>query len=148
MPLKTTPDEASSINLTPMIDVVFLLVIFFMVATKFTEVERSIDIELPTTAQAGDATPPPEPRTVAVYPDGRVQLDGQPVTLAQLTAQLREATDESSDVQVVIEGDARCPFQHVAAAMAACREARVAELSVPVELAAAGSGGAATSGRR
>ncbi len=139
MPLKTTPDETTSVNLTPMIDVVFLLVIFFMVATKFTEVERSIDIELPTTAQAGEATPPAKPRTVSVFADGHVELDKQSVTLDQLTQQLSQATAQSDDVQVVIEGDARCPFQHIAAAMAACREARVAELSVPVELAAAAS---------
>lgn len=138
MPLKTTQDESAGVNLTPMIDVVFLLVIFFMVATEFTELERSIDLQLPTAAEAGDATPPPEPSVVAVFEDGRVELDGRTVSLTELTKQLREATAESGDVQVVIHGDARCDFQHVAAALAACREGRVSELGITVEIAAAG----------
>ena len=54
------------INMTPMIDVVFLLIIFFMVATKFTELERNIDLEVPQVAAAGDTQSPPQPRTVAV----------------------------------------------------------------------------------
>lgn len=135
MPLKTTQDETLSVNLTPMIDVVFLLVIFFMVATKFTEVERNIELELPSTAQAGETTPPPDPKTVAVFADGHVELDNQAVSLQELTAQLKQATTASDDVQVVIHGDSRCPFQHVAAALAACREANVSELGVTVELA-------------
>ncbi|MEM8865839.1 MAG: biopolymer transporter ExbD [Planctomycetota bacterium] len=138
MPLKTTADETTGINLTPMIDVVFLLVIFFMVATKFTESQRNIELQLPTTAEAGDATPPPKPRIVAVFEDGHVELDGQVVSLASLTEELREATQQSDDVQVVIHGDARCDFQHVAATLAACREGRVSELGITVEIAASG----------
>lgn len=138
MPLKTTNDEELSVNLTPMIDVVFLLVIFFMVATKFTELERSIELELPTAAAAGDATPPPAPKVVAVFADGHIELDNQEVSLQQLTSQLRTATSETDDVQVVINGDARCKFQDVAATLAACREARVSELGITVEIAAAG----------
>ncbi|MEM6798296.1 MAG: biopolymer transporter ExbD [Planctomycetota bacterium] len=138
MPLKTTQDDTAGINLTPMIDVVFLLVIFFMVATKFTERERSIDLELPSTAAAGDTAPPPSPRVVAVFEGGEIELDGERVSLGGLTARLREATTESDDVQVVIHGDARCDFQYVAAALAACREGRVQELGITVEIAAAG----------
>lgn len=138
MPLKVTQDESFGVNLTPMIDVVFLLVIFFMVATKFTERERSIDLQLPTAAEAGESTPPPEPSIVAVFEDGHVELDGVEVTLRELTDQLRQATSESDDVQVVIHGDGRSDFQHVAAALAACREGRVSELGITVEIAACG----------
>lgn len=138
MPLKTTNDEQLSVNLTPMIDVVFLLVIFFMVATKFTELERSIELELPTASAAGDATPPPSPKVVAVFADGHIELDNQPVSLNELQRELRAATSATDDVQVVINGDARCKFQDVAATLAACREAHVAELGITVEIAAAG----------
>lgn len=47
MPLKTHTDEQPSLNLTSMIDVVFLLIIFFMVGTKFTELERKIGLQVP-----------------------------------------------------------------------------------------------------
>ena len=138
MPLKTTPDEAVGVNLTPMIDVVFLLVIFFMVATKFREQERNIELELPTATAAGDSTPPPDPQVVAIFADGHIELDSQVVSLDELTTQLRQSTAQSDDVQVVIHGDAHCHFQHIAAALAACREARVSDLGITVEIAAAG----------
>lgn len=138
MPLKITHDENLSLNLTPMIDVVFLLVIFFMVATKFTERERSIDLELPQVPSAGVAASPPAPKEVSVTADGGVLLDGESVSLAGLTSQLTTAVSESPEVQVVINGDARAAFQHIAAALAACREANVSELGITVEIAASG----------
>ena len=63
MALKTHFDETPNVNLTPMIDIVFLLIIFFMVGTKFTELERQLQLELPdlggrstqsTTGEPGD----------------------------------------------------------------------------------------------
>ena len=47
MPLKTHQDEMPAINLTPMIDIVFNLIIFFMVSTRFTEIERKVDLSVP-----------------------------------------------------------------------------------------------------
>ena len=52
MPLKTDTIEEPNLNLTPMIDIVFLLIIFFMVGTRFTEMERQYDIRLPTVSEA------------------------------------------------------------------------------------------------
>ncbi|TWT67750.1 Biopolymer transport protein ExbD [Posidoniimonas polymericola] len=140
MPLKVTQDENLNLNLTPMIDVVFLLVIFFMVATKFSESERNIELELPQVAAAGDAAAPAKPRNITVTADGATLLDGVEVTLGKLTSTLAEAVRTTSDVQVVINGDARTPFQAVAAALAACREARVEDLGITVELAAKAGG--------
>lgn len=137
MPLKTSHDENLSLNLTPMIDVVFLLVIFFMVATKFTELERHIDLELPQVPTAGASAAPQSPRVVTVNASGQVLLDGQGVSLDELTTNLAAAVSRSTDVQVVINGDARTAFQDIAAALAACRAANVSELGITVEIAAA-----------
>ena len=56
MPLKTHMDEAPTLNLTSMIDIVFLLIIFFMVGTKFTELERKIGLHVPQVTDAGALT--------------------------------------------------------------------------------------------
>ena len=137
MPLKVQRDEQAQINLTPMIDVVFLLIIFFMVATKFTEVERNIELKLPQVAEDGTSTPPNRPLVVVVSADGTVRLDSDIVSLAALTDELSQATRQSADVQVVVHGDAHCDFQHVAAAMAACRAGGVTQLGITVEAATA-----------
>jgi biopolymer transport protein ExbD len=137
MPLKTTQDDQIQLNLTPMIDVVFLLIIFFMVATKFTELERNIELELPQVASAGEAATPKAPLAVTVFADGRIELDGQHVDRAGLVAQLAAARQSSPDVEVVLHGDASCPFQHVADTLAACHDAQVTQIGITVELATA-----------
>ena len=134
MPLKTQHDEQPHLNLTPMIDVVFLLIIFFMVATRFSELERNIELEVPQVASAGSARTPPTPRTVGVFADGHMELNGHTLTASELSDRLTTARSTEPDLQVVIRGDARCEFQHIASAMGACRDAGVSELGVTVRI--------------
>ena len=138
MPLKLQSHDRTALDLTPMIDVVFLLIIFFMVATKFSELERDIDLQLPEVAPATPMTSMPTLREVSIQANGQTQLDGQPVTLNQLTARLDAAHRECPALGVVIRGDAACPFQHVAAALAACKDAHISELGITVRIAGKG----------
>jgi biopolymer transport protein ExbD len=137
MPLKTQTDELPALNLTPMIDVVFLLIIFFMAASKFAEVEADLDLQLPEVAAAAPMTSAPKQRTVSVKRDGQVVLDGTAVSLEELTSKLSAAQREFPALSVVIRGDAACAFQHIAAALAACKDANIAELGITVKLAQA-----------
>ena len=138
MPLKLQQDEIPAINLTSMIDVLFLLIIFFMVATKFDEMERNIDVSVPQVAQAGEEVPPKQPLVVSVTSDGHLQLDGAKVTSEELISRLAAARTPLTEPTVVIHGDAACPFQHVATALWACRQAGVAELGITVRIAGDG----------
>jgi biopolymer transport protein ExbD len=135
MPLKTQHDDRVQLDLTSMIDVVFLLIIFFMVATKFTELEHDIGLQLPEVNAATPSTSAPKQKVVKVHDDGRATLDGQEVKLDELTTQLTLACRDYPQLSVVIHGDAACPFQHVAAVLAACKEAHVAELGITVRIA-------------
>jgi biopolymer transport protein ExbD len=135
MPIRTQRDEQPSLNLTPMIDVVFLLIIFFMVGTKFTELERKIKLEVPEVSDSGALTSAPEKKVINVYHDGSITIDRQVVTLLQLTELLRIAGAEYQDLGVLIRGDAEGPFQNVASVLGACRQAGVAEMGISVRLA-------------
>ncbi len=135
MPLKTQQDEQPVLNLTPMIDVVFLLIIFFMVATKFSERERDIELELPEVAAASALTSAPKQREVTVYSEGKIELDGESVSLSELTSTLTAAKRDYPNTSVVIRGDASCAFQHVAATLAACKDANISDLGITVRIA-------------
>jgi biopolymer transport protein ExbD len=140
MPLKTQHDDQPTLNLTPMIDVVFLLIIFFMVATSFTEMERDIELELPEVAAASALTAAPKQRVVTVEAEGTIRLDGEPLSLAELTRRLSASRVEYPALSVVIRGDAACAFQHVAASLAACKEAKISDLGITVRVAQAAGG--------
>jgi len=135
MPLKTRRDEQPSLNLTPMIDVVFLLIIFFMVGTKFTELERKIALQVPQVRHASALTPAPEKKVVKVYRDGQIILDRRQVTLKELTKHLAAARSQYKDLGVLIRGDAASSFQRVADVLSACKEAGIAELGISVRIA-------------
>jgi biopolymer transport protein ExbD len=141
MPLKLQHDEMPALNLTSMIDVLFLLIIFFMVATKFDEMERNIEVAVPQVAAAGEDMPPPQPLIVTVTADGRLDLDGKAVTETELSSRLAAARTPLTEPTVVIHGDAKCAFQHVAAALGACRQAGITELGITVRIAGANSTG-------
>ena len=137
MPLKTHMDEQPTLNLTPMIDIIFLLIIFFMVGTKFSELERKIGLEVPSVADGGALTAAPAKRVVNVYSDGSLTLDRMPVTIEQLTDTLSAAGRQYSDLGVLIRGDATGQFQRVAEVLNACKQAGIVELGISVRLASA-----------
>ncbi len=139
MPLKTQHDDAPALNLTSMIDVLFLLIIFFMVATKFDEMERNIDVAVPEVSQADDGGSPPRSLVVTVLAGGQMELDGAPVTFDELTARLAAARTPLTEPSVVIRGDGQCAFQHVASALAACQQAGISDLGITVRIAGIGS---------
>lgn len=140
MPLKLQHDEMPALNLTSMIDVLFLLIIFFMVATKFDEMERNIEVAVPQVAQAGEDAPPKQPLIVSVLADGKMSLDGKDVSESELTSKLAAARTPLTEPTVVIHGDAKCAFQHVATALGACRQAGISELGITVRIAGASTG--------
>ena len=136
MPLKTHVDEEPTMNLVSMIDVVLLLLIFFMVGTKFAEMERTVDLEVPEVADAGALTSAPAKRVVNVFRDGHVSLDGEDVAdLGELTGRLAAAREQYADLGVVVRGDGSGPFQHVAEVLNACKQAGISELAIAVRLA-------------
>ena len=101
MKFKRQTSDDTSVNLTPLIDVVFLLLIFFMVSTTFTR-ESHLEIVLPE-ANAEPAEVQAEQVDVVIGADGSISVNGRP--LVNNDAQtLRRA------VQKVSEGDSQLPF--------------------------------------
>ena len=117
MPLKTQKDDQTEINLTPMIDIVFLLIIFFMVGSRFSDLsqaERDISLKVPQVQNAQALTSSPEKRIVNVYKDGKITLDQQHVSLAELETQLATAREQYQKLGVVVRGDRTSKFERVA----------------------------------
>ncbi len=134
MPLKTTPDEPPTINMIPMIDMMFNLIIFFLVGTEFATLERNITLRVPEVVDKGALTTAPERRVVNVFRDGTVTLDEKQVTLDQLTKRLAAARAQYSDLGVLVRGDGQVVFQRVAEVLNACKQAGIQELGITVRL--------------
>jgi biopolymer transport protein ExbD len=132
MPLRTHLDEQPTLNLTSMIDVLFLLIMFFMVGTKFTELEKKIGLKVPQVSDAGALTSAPEKKVVNVYRDGQITLDREAVSLDELSRKLSAARSQYADLGVLVRGDGDGTFQTVADVLTAVRKAGITELGVAV----------------
>jgi biopolymer transport protein ExbD len=135
MPLKTTRDDMPSVNLTPMIDIVFLLIIFFMVGTQFTDPEQHLKVNLPEVNAVRPKTAAPEKKVVSVFPDGRIVLDREEVSPQQLTQRLQVALAEYPDLGVIVRGDARANMQQAVTVMEACNDAGISKMRISVQTA-------------
>jgi biopolymer transport protein ExbD len=132
MPLKTHLDDEPTLNLTAMLDVMFLLIIFFMLGTRFVDDERKIGLKVPEVSDRGALTPAPARRTVNVYRDGVVTLDQKPVTLKELAAELTAARRQYNDLGVLVRGDADDKYQRIVAVLNACKQAGIQNLGIAV----------------
>ena len=125
--------EEININLTPLIDVVFLLLIFFMITTTFTK-ESHLSIRLPESS-SDSASVPQEIETldVVVGVDGQYSVNGQPlVTSDALTLKraLLKLAGEQRDQPFIITADANASHQSVVTVMDVAGQLGFAQLSI------------------
>ena len=130
MPLKIAGIEEPSLNLTPMIDIVFLLIIFFMVGAQFTDADRSFQVNLPTVTETSALTALPDPAIVTVTADGSLLLDGQPSTPQLLVETLTAMKQNYPKQAVLIRGDGQADYQAVMDVLAACKRAGITGISL------------------
>src|SRR5688500_473452 len=98
-------DDVRGIDLTPMIDMVFLLLIFFLAATTFARDEVEVDLRLPSAKSGVQGTKGGRQLVVNVFADGRMVVDGRPVTLEALRQKLQAAAARDKNQAVLVRGD-------------------------------------------
>jgi biopolymer transport protein ExbD len=132
MPLKTDTLEEPQLNLTPMIDVVFLLIIFFMVGARFTEEahDQQFDIELPSASPIQAMSRQPDPLVISVARDGKTTINRKDVSPEQLLTELTSAKAAYADQTVLIRGDGNGDYQAVVDVMNACHQAKIKKFSL------------------
>ena len=119
------------LELTPMIDVVFLLMIFFLVASKLDEADRFIDVVLPKASAAKPLTSRPREFLVNIDREGNYFVGARPVALAELQTLLKQAAVDNPKRQtVIVRADENVAHKFVVAAMNACVEAGIEDYQV------------------
>ena len=107
--------EEVQINLTPLIDVVFLLLIFFMVSTTFKQT-TDLTIDLPTASSDAPSLQSQQPVEVTITQDGQFSINGQTLInerVATLVQGLTETFNGQLDRPLIITADAKAPYELV-----------------------------------
>ena len=121
-------------NMTPMIDIVFLLIIFFLVSSHLARQETQLELDLPEAA-TGEPTQEDQVRRVVVNvlpearPEGRIQVGGQTISAGQLDELVRyersQAERQKEVLEVRIRSDRHVPYRVIEPIMLACARAGV-----------------------
>lgn len=114
MHVQTETKPYDSINVTPMLDLAYVLLVIFIIMTTATVQGLSINLPKPSNKPSLDKK---EVKIIQVLPDGSLRLNGAGVTARDLEAQLLAAKARDPEVPVVLKGDARAAYKSVVAVL-------------------------------
>lgn len=126
-----------SIDLTPIIDMVFLLLIFFLVATTFHQTEREMQVALPAATSAGPISATLREIIVNVDAEGRIIVNGRTIDVQELRSLIERAVAGNPQQKVTVRGDRRTAYVNVIRVLDVCKGSGVQEPyldTVPGEL--------------
>ena len=124
MRLEDDQDKDGGINLMPLVDVVFLLLIFFLAATTFATEEVELDLCLPE-AKSGEAGKSDQQLIINVSVDGTLTMSGRPVTMEALRQKLVAAVARNKEQAVLVRGDKAAQFGVGLQVLDTCRLAKI-----------------------
>jgi len=125
---------SGALSLTPLIDVLFLLLIFFIVATRFSKEETELDVELPSASQALPLTSQPAELVINIDGGGNFYIDGkfrQPEEIERLLQ--TSARNNPLTQTVVIRADKTADWQHVSTAFDLCKKVGIYEYTAVMD---------------
>jgi len=123
MRIHRPPQEVEvGISMTPIIDMVFLLLIFFLVATKFADIERDVRVKPPSSRHARPVTEVPQEIVVNVTRDGRFLVSGRERRIEDVDRILKTAVADNPQQAVVIRGDRSALLDHAVTVLDVCEK--------------------------
>ena len=120
-------DTSTHVDFVPMVDVLFNLLIFFLLATSLKQAEREMHIALPAARAPGPISAALREIVINVDPQGRAIVAGKPVAAEELKQMIENAVGENPQQKVSIRGDRRAPYEHIVAVLDICKGSGVQE---------------------
>ncbi|MFN6969462.1 MAG: ExbD/TolR family protein [Rheinheimera sp.] len=126
-------DEEAAVDLTPMLDVVFIMLIFFIVTTSFVK-EAGIDVNKPKAAQAQKK--PTATIFIAIRPNGEIHMDKRVVDIERVSATIEKLLAESPTDTVIIQADREAKHGVVVKVMDQIKAAGIDKISIAADTGA------------
>jgi biopolymer transport protein ExbD len=126
---KTTHLEGMGIQIAPLIDVLILLLAFFVISWKFSRFETEIDISLPAAEKGQPLNREYNEIIVNVHQDGRVVVDSEDYDDTKLQSRLGKIAQINPNVAVIVRGDRSTPYEHIVHVLDTCKKAGVWNVS-------------------
>ena len=122
---KQAVPEAPVFQIAPMVDIVFLLLIFFLVTWNFARYETELDVKVPTAKEGKESRRSVGEVIINVKNDGSIVINRKTVSAEELGGTLRKISELYPDQAVVLRGDQSADYRHIVAVLDICRAANI-----------------------
>jgi biopolymer transport protein ExbD len=121
--------EPAAFQMAPMIDIVFLLLTFFISTWQWSRNETELDVSVPTTAEGADPIRVQGEKIINVLADGSVIVDKTPLSQEQLFMIMKELASLYKNQPIRLRADAKTEYQHVINVISTCTKAGIWNIS-------------------
>ena len=122
-------EEADSIQLVPLIDIVFLTLVFFMTTAVFTTLEKEVDIHLPTASSAAQIDRTRGEIYINLTAEGAIILNDRQLSIEELQDVLYQVAENAPGASIIIRGDRQAALANAIAILNCCKLADIPNVS-------------------
>ncbi|MFW5996803.1 MAG: ExbD/TolR family protein [Lentisphaeria bacterium] len=119
---KRTDNQRTGFQMAPMVDIMFLLLIFFMVSALYADWETSIDIEVPSATSGARAERQAGEIIINVEPGGQFVVNQTEMSASRLENLLQRVAAQYPNQPVIVRADAETPHKHVVTVLDICKQ--------------------------
>jgi biopolymer transport protein ExbD len=131
---KSHHSTLSELNITPLLDLVFVLLVIFIITTP--QLMNNLEINLPSGKPPPKNPNQPKINQISVADDGQITLNGEVVTAAQLKDQLKQIQTDDPDLAVVVKGADGVDYQHMVNVLDVLQQLDIQKVGLATEAAA------------
>ena len=129
MKFQSRQPEPANVQLAPRIDIVFLLLIFFIVTWQYTRAETELSVSVPTAQEGADPQRQIGEIVINILADSTIRVEGTTVDLEQLLEKLTKIAKEYENQPVRIRGDGGVQYQRIVEVIDTCQKAGIWNIS-------------------
>lgn len=122
---KRTAPHVLGFQIAPMVDILLVLLCFFIVTWSIAKKENELDVKVPSAQNAKDQNAVLNQTVLNVKADGTVVWNQKTISLPELATKLRALSDLFPDYAIIVRGDERAPFLFIANVLDTCRQANI-----------------------
>lgn len=108
--------------MTPMIDMVFLLLVFFMTVSTLARADKQVELDLPESSQSDVPEDLSDRGTVSLDAEGNIYLHARPLDLETLQAEMKKALELNPELRIHVRADQETPYGEIQKVLRACAE--------------------------
>jgi len=122
---KRAQPQLLGFQIAPMVDVLLVLLVFFIVTWNFAITENELDVKIPSAAAAKEQQPVANQTVINVRKNGTVVMNRKELTLDDLRAKLTQLSKLFPDYAIIVRGDEQLSYKDLMAVMDVCRQANI-----------------------